>query len=95
MGLIQTTVVHFKKNPYDVYIGRGPGSLWGNPFEIGKHGTRAEVIAKYREYLLGNKELMALLPTLRGKILGCWCKPEACHGEVLAELADSTEFLTY
>jgi hypothetical protein len=93
MGL--TTVVHFKKNAYDVYIGRGSCSIWGNPFEIDVHGTRSEVIAKYREYLLGNPELMALLPSLRGKTLGCWCKPEACHGDVLAELADVTEFLTF
>lgn len=93
--MTQTTVVHFDKEPYDVYIGRGPGSIWGNPYEIGKDGTRSEVIAKYREYLLGNPKLMALLPTLRGKKLGCWCSPLACHGDVLAELADASEFLTW
>jgi len=26
---------------------------------------------------------------LRGKILGCHCKPKACHGDILAEIADS------
>ena len=92
---LKTTVVHFNKEPYDVYIGRGHCSLWGNPFEIGKDGTRSEVIAKYREYLLGSPKLLALLPTLRGKILGCWCKPLACHGDVIAELADATEFLRF
>ena len=26
---------------------------------------------------------------LKGKVLGCHCKPEACHCDVLAEIADS------
>lgn len=90
---MKTRVVHFKRDPFDVYIGRP--SIWGNPYEIGKDGTRAEVIEKYREYLLGNVELMYLLPQMRGKILGCWCAPEACHGDVIAELADATAFLTF
>ncbi len=90
---MKTRVVHCKKEPFNVYVGRP--SIWGNPFEIGKDGTRGEVIEKYREYLLGNPELLALLPTLRGKVLGCWCAPEACHGDVLAALADTTEFLTF
>lgn len=80
------TVVHCKRAPHDVYIGRP--SKWGNPFRIGRDGTRAEVIAKYRAYLLGSPVLMAALPELRGKVLGCWCAPQACHGDVLAELAN-------
>jgi hypothetical protein len=77
-------VVHFKKAPYDVFIGRP--SKWGNPFEIGKDGTRTEVIQKYEEYLLSNPELLKDLEELRGKVLGCWCKPSACHGDVLVKL---------
>jgi hypothetical protein len=69
-----------------VYIGRP--SKWGNPFSIGKDGTRDEVIAKYLEYVLNNDELMAELPELKGKRLGCWCAPLACHGDILAELAE-------
>jgi hypothetical protein len=79
-----TRVVHCKKEPYDVYIGRP--SVWGNPFVIGKDGTRGEVIAKYREYLLSNPDLMARVPELEGKTLGCWCSPEPCHGDVLIEV---------
>lgn len=79
-------VVHCKKSKYDVYIGRP--SKWGNCFEIGKDGTRIEVIKKYKEWLLNNKELMVQLPELKGKILGCWCAPNCCHGDVLAELAN-------
>jgi len=80
-------VVHCKRERYDVYIGRP--SKWGNPFVIGPDGDRGEVIAKYRAYLLASPGLMAALPELRGKVLGCWCKPAACHGDVLAELVDS------
>ncbi len=78
-------VVHCKRESYDVYIGRP--STWGNPYEIGKDGDRETVIRKYREYLLSNPTLVAQLPELEGKTLGCWCAPKACHGDVLVELA--------
>jgi hypothetical protein len=69
-----------------VYVGRP--SPWGNPFEIGKHGTRAEVIAKYREWLPKS----GLDPTeLRGRDLVCWCAPQPCHADVLLELANAGE----
>ncbi|QBX38634.1 DUF4326 domain-containing protein [Brevundimonas sp. S30B] len=82
-------VVHCKREPYDVYIGRP--SKWGNPFEIGRDGTRGEVIEKYREHVLTRPDLMAALPELRGKTLGCWCAPKACHGDVLAALSSAPE----
>lgn len=82
-----TRVVHYKKEPYDIYIGRP--SKWGNPFVVGRDGTRAEVIELYREYLYSDgAHLIADIHELKDKVLGCWCKPEACHGDVLAELAD-------
>ena len=86
-----TRVVHCKREKHDVYIGRPvqglKGSIWANPFHIGKDGTREEVIKKYREYILGKPELLAQLESLKGKVLGCWCKPEKdCHGDVLVEL---------
>jgi len=82
-------VVHCKREPYDVYIGRP--SKWGNPFSIGigKDGTREEVIEKYREWIQNQPELLAQLSELRGKTLGCWCAPQACHGDVLVELANN------
>lgn len=83
-----TSVVHCKKEHYDVYIGRP--SKWGNPFEIGKDGTRKEVIEKYQVWLLNQPDLVSGLPELRGKILGCWCKPQACHGDILAKLANNS-----
>lgn len=84
MGQMRTTVVHCKKEPFDILIDRR--TKWGNPFRIGIHGTRDEVIAKYREWILTKPDLLAELYTLRGKRLGCWCKPEACHGDVLVDL---------
>ena len=81
-----TRVVHQSRTPFDVYIGRP--SKWGNPFEIGPDGTRAEVIEKYREWLLAQPELLSQLHELKGKTLGCWCSPLPCHGDVLVELID-------
>lgn len=78
----------FRSSPDQVYIGRP--SKWGNPFVIGRDGTREEVVAKYREWIKDQPELLAALPELRGKVLACHCKPLACHGDVLAELADET-----
>lgn len=77
-------VVHCKKSQYDVLIDRT--SKWGNPFVIGVDGTRSEVIQKFRDWALSNKKFMESLDELDDKVLGCWCKPEACHGDVILEL---------
>lgn len=69
-----------------VYIGRG--SQWGNPFVVGKDGDREEVITKYMERLAETTHLLELIPTLAGKFLVCYCAPEACHGDVLIDLAN-------
>ena len=83
----KTQVVHCKKSKYDVYIGRP--SDWGNPFVIGKDGDRTEVIRKYRQWIMRQPDLLARARReLRGQRIACWCAPEACHGDVLAEIAD-------
>lgn len=80
-------VVHCKREPFDVYIGRP--SKWGNPFVIGKDGGREEVLSKYRSYMKGSLGLcQQAREELRGKVLGCWCAPQPCHGDVLAEIAN-------
>jgi len=81
-----TKVVHCKKEEYDVYIGRP--SKWANPFVIGKDGTREEVLIKYENFLLQHVELLNDLYQLKDKILGCWCKPEKCHGDILIKYID-------
>lgn len=94
-----TKVVHCKKEKFDVYIGRP--SKWGNPFTF-KQGTIAEfvvpkdeVLTRYETWLKQQPELMAALHELKGKTLGCWCKPAACHGDILARLADETTYEGY
>jgi hypothetical protein len=87
-----TTVVHCKREPYDIYIGRP--SVWGNPFSHLDDSlaefyvnTRTEAISKYREWLLSQPELVERAKKeLSGKRLGCWCKPKACHGDVLVDI---------
>lgn len=85
----ETRVVNIKHEACDVYIGRP--SKFGNPFKIGRDGTRAEVIEKYEAFIrsqLTNPKVRQSIRELRGKRLGCYCAPEACHGHVLARLAD-------
>ena len=77
-------VVNRHKEDEDVYIGRG--SIWGNPFRIGRGIRRLEAIELYRDWILQRKQLLARLPELAGKRLGCFCKPSECHGDVLVEL---------
>ena len=71
----------------DVYIGRP--SKWGNPFTIGKDGTRAQVIRKYGDWIVRQDHLLAALPELKGKNLVCWCTPEPCHGHILQKLVEA------
>lgn len=88
----RTRVVHVRKESFDIYIGRSfmefPESIWHNPFKVEPGCGRKCVIEKYRQYLLSNPDLLARLKEVRGKTLGCWCKPKDCHGDVIAELAD-------
>lgn len=84
----------------------GPGRLLDehplkNPHLVDKpcrargcHGvlhSREEAVAAYGRRLLAHPELLALVPALRGKTLGCWCAPELCHAHVLAVLAEAPE----
>lgn len=71
-----------------IYIGRP--SKWGNPFVIGKDGTREEVITKYRAWLLAQPEKVEEAKReLAGKDLVCFCAPKGCHGDVLLEVANA------
>ena len=84
-------IVHCKRETYDVYIGRP--SKWGNPFIIGRDGDRQEVIAKYEGWIITRPKLIEALPELQNKVLGCWCSPQACHGEVLITLLKEINLL--
>ena len=92
-------VVHCKKAKYDIYIGRP--SVWGNPFTHLPHAVkegmtlvkdREEAIARYKEWILSQPQMIEDAKIcLRGMVLGCWCDPLACHGHVLAEIANAEE----
>jgi hypothetical protein len=72
--------------PTGRYVRIDRQSDWGNPFETPADGDRATVIRNYRKHFLPFKpSLLARLPELRGKALGCWCAPLPCHGDVLIE----------
>lgn len=82
-----TRVVHWRKERYDVLIMRG--TKWGNPFPI-PPWTREESLEKYEEWLPTQDWLLKdIVKELKGKTLGCCCKPLACHGDILAYLADN------
>lgn len=89
---MSTSVVHCTKSNYDVYIGRGKCpktglcSIWGNPFRIGQDGSREDVLRKYEAWIKTQPHLLAQLPELKDKILGCWCSPNKCHGDILIKL---------
>lgn len=93
-GGTRRLVVHCKREPFDVYIGRP--SQWGNPFShLASSAARfrvssvEEAIACYEEWLKLQPELLAEARTvLRGKVLGCWCHPKPCHGDVLVRLVN-------
>ncbi|KKM18602.1 hypothetical protein LCGC14_1664070 [marine sediment metagenome] len=98
-----TRIVNIRKDEYEVYIGRGDGCRWGNPFShlpatssLAEFvvSSREESIVRYREWIMQRlKDEPALAEEmkrkLKGKVLGCFCKPKACHGDVLVEIVES------
>ena len=91
----------------NVYIGRGKvifidgikypleDSIWANPYKITDTQSKEQVLKLYREYiekkLESNHFLIDNLIKLKGKKLGCWCKPDCCHGDILLEMLDKYE----
>lgn len=91
-------VVHCKRDPYDIFIGRP--SKWSSPFThlplekttaLFQVSTREEAVRSYEVWLKEKPELLADIKELKGKVLGCWCAPNLCHGDVLARLANEGE----
>lgn len=98
---MNTKVVNLKNSKYDVYIGRG--SIFGNPYSH-KSGTKAkfivknrrEAIEKYKEYfykrLETDADFLIKVASLKGKILGCFCFPLPCHGDIIKSFLDELDF---
>lgn len=92
-----TIAVNKYKEPFDIYIGRG--SIWGNPFSS-RSGTKAkfivatreEAVLSYASWIITQKHLLLQLRDLKGKRLGCFCKPQLCHGDILAQMAEDYEY---
>lgn len=86
------TVVNIKNSSFDIYIGRS--TKYGNPFPVSKYGLEKS-LRYYRAHLecliaqgsITKEELLAL----RGKVLGCHCKPNKCHGDILEEFIYSEQ----
>ncbi len=92
---MRTTVVNITYDICDVYIGRSgipDVGYFGNPYHIGVDGTREEVLFRYKEYFIkrvrDDREFYKRVIDLKGKRLGCFCKPEACHGDIIATYLD-------
>ena len=87
-------IVNLKREPDAIANGAVPidrRSPWGNPFVMGRDGTRAQVIARYRAHLWrrmrAGEIAVEALAALNGRDLACHCAPLPCHGEVLARAA--------
>ncbi len=94
--IMKTRVVNLKQESYDVYIGRAGKSqsgYFGNPFKLSKGEPRGATIEKYRVYFYNriktDPEFKKRVLELKGKVLGCFCKPYPCHGDVIAEYLNS------
>ena len=86
----KTVVVNRHYKSYTKYIGRG--TKFGNDYRIGPDGTREDVIAKHKKDFYENPELQeAVWNELRGEVLGCSCKPLACHGDTYVEYIENRE----
>lgn len=93
-----TTVVNINRvGEYDVYCGRaghGQDGYFGNPFRLMAGEPRGSTITRYRRYfydrLSTDPEFKRRILELKDKRLGCFCKPNACHVDVIIEYLDTT-----
>lgn len=87
----ETQFTSVRSTPEYEYIGRG--SNWGNPYTLfAEGGDLQEVIRKYKydfDYDKFPNRDKSQVYKLAGKRLGCFCKPDACHGDVLADFLNS------
>lgn len=88
---VKVVKVNQKQRNFTLYIGRPwaglSGSVFHNPFHVGKDSTREEVLLKFIEYWYApeQKDLRQVAWAIReDEILGCWCKPLDCHGDIIA-----------
>ena len=86
---MSTSIVNKRSGvDFDVDITRP--SIYSNPFIIGQDGDRQEVVRKFEDYA-AKRFSKEQLRFLKGKTLGCVCKPKLCHGDILIMLADACD----
>ena len=98
------TLSDWMENPQHEYIGRGgvvfinkerfpkKSSQWANPFKLKKEG-RDKCLELYETWVREkiNREGTDELKKLKNKVLGCWCHPEKCHGDILIKILNEIE----
>ena len=89
---MKTQVVNIRFSAYDVYIGRaghGKDGYFGNPYRLTGSEQRGATIERYKKYfndrMQTDPEFCCRVHELKGKTLGCFCKPHPCHGDVIAD----------
>ncbi len=93
---MKTNIVNIRTDKYEVYIGRagkGKDGYFGNPFHLENKEDRERMLALYKDYfdirIEEDEEFKNKVKGLKGKTLGCFCKPKLCHGDVLVKYLES------
>lgn len=95
MDEIKVVKVDRRNQNWTLYIGRAwaglAASKWANPFHLNRDrqfdaNERQRVLVLYEKYVRSRLDLMAALHEIDGQVLGCWCRPYSCHGDVLIKL---------
>ncbi len=67
----------------------GMAGTFGNPYFLPGEWQRDMVIAKFKQYFWrkvnDDPEFRGAVRALEGRRLGCFCKPESCHGDIIAD----------
>lgn len=84
-----TKVVHIEREPYDVYIGRGSQFAAAHGGDFLRRDALKEFAEMFAYKLEINPNFKAAVLRLKGKTLGCHCKPKACHGDIIAAWVDA------
>jgi hypothetical protein len=92
----RTRAVNLRREAYDVYIGRaghGLDGYFGNPYSVREYPKTALdlFVAYFRTRVAMDAAFRQRVLALRGKRLGCFCKPGPCHGDVIAEWVEANE----
>lgn len=92
----ETRVVNINKESYDIYIGRagrGQDGYFGNPVRLENGAPKGSTLENYKSYFMNRLEndpqFKQKVHALKGKVLGCFCKPGPCHGDIIKAYLDT------